>query len=278
MTEADLTVKFSESHLNYINSQLQDKSPEEILQWAITTFPSLYQTTAFGLTGLVTVDLISKIEPGSHPIDLIFLDTLHHFKETLQLVEDVKAKYPNVKLHVFKPEGANTEKEFAEKYGEKLWDNNDLYYDYLVKVEPAQRAYDQLGVVAVLTGRRRSQGGARGNLPIVQVEETGLIKINPLANWTFEQVNAYIKKNNVPYNVLLDQGYRSVGDYHSTAPVKEGEDERAGRWKGKKKTECGIHETSKFAHFMNARPEQTAWMCLALKKNFVSSCILFVLF
>ncbi|KAF5101314.1 hypothetical protein D0Z03_000621 [Geotrichum reessii] len=258
MTQSEPIVKFSESHLNYINSQLQDKSPQEILQWAITTFPNLYQTTAFGLTGLVTVDLISKIIPDSHPIDLIFIDTLHHFKETLQLVEDVQTRYPDVKLHVFKPDGANTEKEFAEKYGKNLWETNDLYYDYLVKVEPAQRAYDNLGVVAVLTGRRRSQGGARGNLPIVQVEETGLIKINPLANWTFDQVNTYIKKNNVPYNILLDQGYRSVGDYHSTVPVKEGEDERAGRWKGKHKTECGIHETSKFAHFIKSTPEQTA--------------------
>lgn len=258
MTQTEATsVVFSKAHLDYINSQLQEKSPQEILQWAVLTFPSLYQTTAFGLTGLATVDMISKIFANeSHPIDLIFVDTLHHFKETLQLVDDVKARYPSVNLHVYKPEGVSSEKEFAEQYGEKLWDNNDMYYDYLVKVEPSQRAYDNLGVVAVLTGRRRSQGGARGNLPIVQVEETGLIKINPLANWSFEEVNAYIKANNVPYNVLLDQGYRSVGDYHSTAPVKEGEDERAGRWKGQKKTECGIHETSRFAQFLGAQPPQ----------------------
>lgn len=245
------SVVFSQSHLDYINAQLQDKSPQEILQWAILTIPNLYQTTAFGLTGLVTVDMISKTFPeGSHPIDLIFIDTLHHFKETHELVENVQSRYPSVKLHIYKPDGAETEEEFASKYGEQLWDNNDLYYDFLVKVEPAQRAYEELGVVAVLTGRRRSQGGARGNLPIVQVEESGLIKINPLANWSFEEVNAYVKANNVPYNALLDQGYRSVGDYHSTQPVKEGEDERAGRWKGKMKTECGIHETSRFAQFL----------------------------
>ena len=257
-TEAS-SVSFSKSHLDYINAQLQTKTPQEILQWAVLTIPNLFQTTAFGLTGLVTVDMISKLFPNeSHPIDLIFIDTLHQFKETLQLVENVKARYPSVNLHVYKPEGANSEEEFAEKYGEELWDNNELYYDYLVKVEPAQRAYEDLGVVAVLTGRRRSQGGARGNLPIVQVEESGLIKINPLANWSFDEVNAYVKANNVPYNSLLDQGYRSVGDYHSTAPVKEGEDERAGRWKGKKKTECGIHETSRFAQFLTDRPQAQA--------------------
>lgn len=259
MTQTESSaVVFSSSHLEFINAQLQDKSPQEILQWAILTIPNLFQTTAFGLTGLVTVDIISKLFPQEqHPIDLIFMDTLHHFKETLQLVDDVKSRYPSVKLHVYKPEGVENEQEFSEKYGNELWDNNELYYDYLVKVEPAQRAYAELGVVAVLTGRRRSQGGARGNLPIVQVEETGLIKINPLANWTFEQVNAYVKANNVPYNALLDQGFRSVGDYHSTAPVKEGEDERAGRWKGKNKTECGIHETSRFTHFVIGQRQQT---------------------
>lgn len=260
MTQTDSSsIFFSKTHLEFINNQLQNKSPQEILQWAVLTVPNLYQTTAFGLTGLVTVDMISKLFPDEkHPIDLIFLDTLHHFKETLHLVENVKTRYPTVKLHVYKPEGANNEQEFADKYGEKLWENNELYYDYLIKVEPAQRAYDNLGAVAVLTGRRRSQGGARGNLPIVQVEDSGLIKINPLANWSFEQVNAYVKANKVPYNVLLDQGYRSVGDYHSTSPVKEGEDERAGRWKGKQKTECGIHETSRFAQFLGNRPQAQA--------------------
>lgn len=250
MTQSEIVV-FSKTHLDYINSQLQDKTPQQILQWAILTIPNLYQTTAFGLTGLVTVDMISKLFPGEkHPIDLIFMDTLHHFKETLELVENVKQRYPTVNLHVYKADGVNTEEEFAAKYGKELWETNELYYDYLVKVEPAQRAYEELGVVAVLTGRRRSQGAARSNLPIVQVEESGLIKINPLANWSFDEVNAYVKANNVPYNALLDRGYRSVGDYHSTSPVKEGEDERAGRWKGKQKTECGIHETSRFAQYL----------------------------
>lgn len=255
MTQTE-TVFFSKTHLAYINSQLQNKTPQEILQWAILTIPNLYQTTAFGLTGLVTVDMISKLFPTEkHPIDLIFIDTLHHFKETHELVQAVKDKYPGVTLHTYKPSGATTESEFAAKYGAELWDTNDMYYDYLVKVEPAQRAYEELGVSAVLTGRRRSQGAARSNLPIVQVEDSGLIKINPLANWSFDDVNTYVKKNSVPYNALLDKGYRSVGDYHSTAPVKEGEDERAGRWKGKQKTECGIHETSRFAQFL-AQPAQ----------------------
>ncbi|KAK9465484.1 Phosphoadenosine phosphosulfate reductase family-domain-containing protein [Lipomyces arxii] len=254
-------ITLTPSHLKYINSQLQNVEPEQILQWAILTFPRLYQSTAFGLTGLVTIDMISRLQPEysqSHPIELIFVDTLHHFKETLDLVSRLKSRYPSAKLHIYKPENCETVEDFNRLYGERLWETDEASYDFLVKVEPIQRAYEELNVRATLTGRRKSQGGKRGDLDIVEIEEyTGLIKINPLANWSFKDVHAYIQKYNVPYNALLDQGYRSVGDWHSTAPVAEGEDERAGRWKGKAKTECGIHETSKFAKFLAAKKLET---------------------
>lgn len=250
------SIELSPSHLEFINENLSNRTAEEILQWSLITFPGLFQTTAFGLTGLVILDMISKISPNAHPIDLIFIDTLHHFSETLDLVDRVQKKYSNVKIHVYKPQNASNEEEFANTYGEKLWETNDVYYDYLIKVEPAQRAYEELGVHAAITGRRRSQGGARSKLQAVEFEnDTKIIKINPLFNWTFSQVQQYIKDNDIPYNSLLDQGYRSVGDYHSTVPVKEGEDERAGRWKGKAKTECGIHETSRFAQFLSSRTQ-----------------------
>lgn len=103
----------------------------------------------------------------------------------------------------------------------------------------------------MLTGRRKSQGGARAALPVIEVEElSGIIKINPLWNWDFAQVKAYITENAVPYNELLDLGYKSIGDWHLTVAVADGEDERSGRWKGKAKTECGIHETSRFAQYL----------------------------
>ncbi|KAK9239520.1 Phosphoadenosine phosphosulfate reductase family-domain-containing protein [Lipomyces kononenkoae] len=253
----DTKITLTPSHLKFINSQLQNLEPQQILQWAILTFPRLYQSTAFGLTGLVTIDMISKLQPQyavAHPIELIFVDTLHHFKETLDLVERLKTRYPSALLHIYTPENCDTVEGFNRLYGERLWETDEATYDFLVKVEPIQRAYEELGVRATLTGRRKSQGGKRGDLDIVEVEEyTGLIKINPLANWSFKEVHDYMKANNVPYNALLDRGYRSVGDWHSTAPVGEGEDERAGRWKGKAKTECGIHETSKFAKFLAAK-------------------------
>jgi len=111
-----------------------------------------------------------------------------------------------------------------------------------MQVEPAQRAYKAFNVQSVITGRRASQGGARASLQPLEVDKTGLLKLNPLFAWNFSLVEWYIKSNNVPRNKLLDQGYRSVGDWHSTSKVAEGQDERAGRWAGKEKTECGLHE------------------------------------
>jgi len=186
--------------------------------------------------------MLSRLSPERHPVPLIFVDTLHHFPETLDLLATVQRRYPTAEFHVYKPEGASTVSEFITKYGAELWTTDEGMYDYLVKIEPARRAYRKLNVRAVITGRRKSQGGARGSLPIIEIDETGLIKVNPLANWSFKEVESYIRKHNVPYNALLDQGYRSVGDWHSTVPVKDSEDERAGRWKGKEKTECGLHE------------------------------------
>ena len=204
-------------------------------------FPTLPNNTDFD-PGLVTTDILSRLSPERHPVPLIFIDTLHHFPETLNLLNTVKARYPTAEINVFTPKDTPTEADFVAKHGPELWKRNEPLYDYTVKVEPARRAYSQLDVRAVLTGRRKSQGGARGSLDIIEIDETGLIKVNPMANWSFKQVESYIREHNVPYNGLLDRGYRSVGDWHSTAPVKEGEDERAGRWKGQQKTECGLHE------------------------------------
>ena len=245
--------------LDQWNKALGDLEAAKIIEWAILTFPNLFQTTAFGLSGLCILDMISKMElpkslnsdKGKLPIELVFINTLYHFPQTLQLVDRVKEKYPSVNLHVYKPNGCSSEKDFREKYGDELWNKNQLKYDFLTKVEPLERAYKELNIMAVFTGRRRSQGAARSSLPVVDVDETlGVIKINPLVNWSFSDVQSYIKANGVPRNELLDLGYKSVGDWHSTVPVKDGEDERSGRWKGQVKTECGIHQTSKYKQFL----------------------------
>ncbi|KAJ2664424.1 3'-phosphoadenylsulfate reductase [Coemansia sp. RSA 1199] len=232
-------LQFDESQLEHINQRLATMQPAQILDWAHVTFDGLFQETAFGPSGNVISDMLNT---QGISVPVIFLDTLHHFDETLDLARRSQQRY-GFKLHVYKPDGCADRAAFVAKHGDELWKHNDTVYDYSVKVEPARRAYSELRARAVLTGRRKSQKGDRATMQVVEIEKgTGLIKINPLANWSFQQVWTYLRAHEVPYNVLLDQGYKSVGDYHSTRPVKEGEDERAGRWAGSEKTECGLHK------------------------------------
>ncbi|ORX50958.1 phosphoadenosine phosphosulfate reductase [Hesseltinella vesiculosa] len=236
--------QLTQAYLASINEYLWTLTPQEILTWAIDHLPNLYQTTAFGLTGLATADMISKISLDRnqpHLVPLIFLDTLYHFQETLDLAHRVKATY-DAPLHVFHPVGTPTTEAFENEHGEELWKADEDSYDYLVKVEPSRRAYEQLDVASVITGRRRSQRGDRENIPILEVDGTGLIKLNPLALWDFQQVWTYIRANEVPYNALVDQGYKSIGDRHSTKRPSEAQGERDGRWSGSQKTECGLHK------------------------------------
>ncbi|KAI1171288.1 Phosphoadenosine phosphosulfate reductase family-domain-containing protein [Nemania sp. FL0916] len=248
-------------HLRYLNQQMEHMSAVERLRFSLRLFPNLFQTTAFGLTGLVTIDMLAALAAEDKtlpPVEAIFLDTLYHFEETYDLVNRVKARYPGVKLHIYQPDGASTAAEFEDRYGQDLHATAPELYDWIAKVEPQARAWSELRVAAVLTGRRRSQGGERGRIPIVEIdEERGIVKINPLCDWSFAQVRAYIAEHKVPYNVLLDRGYKSVGDWHSTTPVGAGEDERAGRWKGQAKTECGIHnKKSRYAQFLAQQEEE----------------------
>jgi len=134
-----------------------------------------------------------------------------------------------------------------------------------VQVEPGRRAYSDLGVKTVITGRRASQGGARASLQPLEVDSTGLLKLNPLFAWNLHLVEWYIETHGVPRNRLLDQGYKSVGDWHSTVKSGEGDEgERAGRWAGREeKTECGLHVDyfAKLRKRVRASPPPPAVSC-----------------
>jgi len=242
--EVVASIAFTPTHLKHLNEHLSKLPAEKILEWAILTLPNLFQTTAFGLTGCVIADMISKISLDqnnrNHIVPLLFLDTLYHFPETLELTNKFATHY-HVPLKVYKPVDTNTVEEFEQTHGQKLWEINEDIYDFLVKVEPARRAYTELGVSAIITGRRRSQKGDRAEIAIIEADDTGIIKLNPLAHWDFQQVWSYIKANEVPYNALVDQGYKSIGDWHSTRAPTNDSDERSGRWDGNK-TECGLHK------------------------------------
>jgi phosphoadenosine phosphosulfate reductase len=221
--------------LETLNERLEELTPQEILQWAIITFPKIQQTTSFGVSGCVITDMLVKLN-FKKPI--IFIDTLYHFTETIDVMKQVKDQY-NINIDVYKPEHAENTIQFEKIYGSKLWETNQDLYDQVTKIDPAKRAY--LNLSAIITGRRRSQMGNRQTLKILEKPIHGPLKLNPLACWSFDEVMDYINENSVPINSLVQKGYKSIGDWHSTLPVVDGEEERHGRWKGSEKTECGLH-------------------------------------
>ncbi len=223
--------------LDLLNRQFEQATPQEILAWCIRHIPAgLVQTTSFSMLA-VTHMLYEEL---SHRVPVIFLDTLHLFPETLATADKAKAIY-DLDLHVYHAVGANSREAFAERYGDRLWERDIDRFYALTKVEPLQRSLTELQAQAWITGRRRDQSQTRQALPIFERDYQGRLKINPLANWTKKEIWAYTFERNVLYNPLHDQGYSSIGDQPLTTPTLSGEDDRAGRWRGSEKTECGIH-------------------------------------
>lgn len=225
--------------LKQLNQQFDTAHPREILAWCVEhILEGLVQTSAFNVDDIVITDILYR--DLNHSIPVIFLDTLHHFPQTLELVAQVKEIY-NLDLRTYKTPDVDSREAFATRYGDALWDKNIEQFHHLTKIEPLQRSLNELNTLAWITGRRRDQAATRANMPVFEVDTEQRIKVNPLASWTRKDSWAYVFAHNVIYNPLHDQGYPSIGDEPITTPVAEGEDERAGRWRGTGKTECGIH-------------------------------------
>jgi phosphoadenosine phosphosulfate reductase len=235
----ELTSKTDNFDLEQLNKQFETAHPKDILAWSVENIPTaLIQTSAFNVDDLVITHILySELK---HPVPVIFLDTLYHFPETLELVAKAKELY-NLDLKTYKMPDVNSREEFTAKYGEALWDTDITQFHHVTKIEPLQRGLDELNTVAWITGRRRDQAVTRANMPVFELDNQGRIKVNPLAAWTRKDSWAYVAEHGVIYNPLHDQGYPSIGDEPITSKVGEGEDERAGRWRGMGKTECGIH-------------------------------------
>lgn len=129
--EKPIALPISPEELQKINEHLGNLTPEDILRWAVDHLSGLFQTTAFGITGMAAIDMLSKITQKPPP--LIFIDTLYHFPETYELVEEVKKKY-GISVHVYKPDGCADVEEFEKKHGKELWKTDETAYDYYVKV------------------------------------------------------------------------------------------------------------------------------------------------
>lgn len=242
MTQSPSAISASQSiDVVRLNEQFAQSHPKSILLWCLENMPQgMMQTTAFGISGMVIMDLLYRDLNPYPPVPVIFLDTLHHFDETLDLVARSESYYDLV-LHRYRPLDAESRTDFATHYGDQLWNSNVDQFHTITKVEPLQRAFSELNVSSWITGRRRDQSESRKQLPIFERDANQRIKVNPLASWTKQDVWKYIMGNHVPYNLLHDQGYGSIGDEPLTTPLQAGEQEREGRWRGTEKTECGIH-------------------------------------
>jgi phosphoadenosine phosphosulfate reductase len=205
-----------------------------IIEWAVECVEpgKLIVSTSFGPSGMVNLHTIAEVAPA---VPVVFIDTLYHFDETLKHAELVQRHY-GLDVRVYRP--APSREAFEKEHGERLWERDLDRYHYLTKVEPMQRALE--GVRGWITGRRRDQSATRSHLPIVEIGDH--VKVNPVAAWGRGDVWRFILDNDVPYNPLHDAGYPSVGDEPLTTPVHMGEGERAGRWRGQARTECGLHD------------------------------------
>jgi len=208
---------------------------EELLAFAVDTFPSITLACSFGAEDVALVHMLQKVRPGK---DIFYLDTDFHFKETYETRDALAAKY-NINFVQVKPK--LTPEEQAAKHGDALWKSDPNLCCNIRKVDPLT---DILGKYdAWITGIRRDQAPTRANAKKVEYDvKFGLVKFNPIANWTSEDVWNYIRENDIPYNPLHDRNFPSIGCEHCTRPVAPGEDPRAGRWAGNEKTECGLHK------------------------------------
>ncbi len=215
--------------------EFENASPETVIRWAVDTFPNITFACSFGAEDVVLVDMLQKISPNT---DIFYLDTDFHFKETYETRDRMAEKYG---LSFVQVKPMLTPEEQAAEHGPELWSRDPNACCNIRKVEPLTRILGKYD--AWITGIRRDQAPTRANAKKVEYDtKFGLVKFNPLAAWTSDDVWNYIRENGVIYNPLHDRNYPSIGCEYCTRPVMPGEDPRAGRWSGTDKTECGLHQ------------------------------------
>lgn len=228
----------SEEELAWLREQsalLESATPREIIAWAAEHYqPRLGMATAFGPEGCVILHYLAEIDPKTYVFNL---DTGYQFAETLELRDRIAARY-GIEVELRRPK--TTVDEYEQLHGGPVYKSNPDKCCFDRKLTVLHEAARELN--AWMSGIRRDQSTDRARAAIVGWDKKfGLVKISPLANWTKQQVWKLITDENIPYNPLHDQGYTSIGCWPCTRAVMFGEDERAGRWSGSGKTECGLH-------------------------------------
>lgn len=236
----------TEQELTTLNERFESASPQEILRWADRRFgDKLALMSSFGLEDVALFDMLWRLNPKAR---VMTLDTLRLPTETYTVMDRIQARY-ETRIESFTP-NIEAVADMVQERGHNLFymsiENRKLCCQ-VRKVEPLNRALS--GLDAWVTGLRRDQGMARGNTQIVEWDQAHRnYKVNPLANWTFDEVQKYVLANNVPYNELHDRGYPSIGCAPCTRATQPGEDLRAGRWWWEidpDAKECGLHVVEK---------------------------------
>ena len=221
--------------LKQASAELEGSSSELVLRWGFENFaPSIVLATGFGPEGVVLMHLVSQIRPSTI---VFYLDTDLLFSQTYELrdelVKRLGIRFERVHSGISLPEQ-------ALRHGDSLWARDPDTCCQIRKVIP-QRQF-LAGYDAWITGIRRDQTAFRANTALVEWDYANkMVKLNPLAAWTNEQVWEHIRSYDLPYNTLHDHGFPSIGCWTCTKAVEPGQDPRSGRWAGSAKTECGIH-------------------------------------
>lgn len=235
---------FTDDELQRINGGFGTSSPQEVLSWALERFhPNVALASSFGAEDAALIDMMVKINPQAR---VFCLETGRLHQETYDVMDRIREKY-GIAIEVMYPD-TNAVQNMVREHGLNLfYQSVDLRKMCcgVRKVEPLGRALK--GLDAWITGLRRDQAATRAEVHKLERDEAngGILKLNPLADWSSDQVWAYIREHKVPYNVLHDRGFPSIGCEPCTRAVEPDEDPRAGRWwweqeDGKK--ECGLHE------------------------------------
>jgi phosphoadenosine phosphosulfate reductase len=225
--------------LREASQRLESATPEEIITWGVERYaPYLTMATAFGPEGCVILSMLAKVAPETYVFNL---ETGYQFQETLDLRDRIAEKY-GMEVDLLQPE--LTVPEYEAVHGGPLYRTNPNQCCFDRKIKTLQRAAEVMH--AWMSGIRRDQSADRAQASIVGWDKKfGLVKISPLANWTKADVWKRITEEGIPYNPLHDQGFPSIGCWPCTRAVEAGEtNERAGRWSGMRKTECGLHSVN----------------------------------
>jgi len=220
-------------------ADLERATAEERVRWAVETYgDGLVMTTSFGIHSAVMLHLVTRIVPG---IPVVFIDTGYLFPETYRFAEQLASRL-NLNLRTYGP-GMTAARQEA-LYGRRWEQGIDELkrYNFHNKVEPMERAVRELRATAWLAGLRRSQAATREQLAVVQVQNK-IAKIHPILDWDNRRMHRYLTEHGLPYHPFWEQGYVSVGDWHSTSKLLAGMTEEQTRFNGLKR-ECGLHEDS----------------------------------